>query len=512
MKKSMIAVAAILIATSGILLALSPDTLSMVILFAMCALIAMGFVMGLMPCMQLSAGFKSARQSMEQALEVQTTEPWYAVFKLETPFRQTTLDELFALFREEAEQQREENTVISDIEDWINEDTLALRTWQGLVLQVPGILTGLGIIGTFVGLLSGIGGVTFSSVEAALESVELLLSGIEIAFYTSIAGVILSILFNLFNRILWNMLMREYGLFCEYFHRNVVPLAEKQMRTRRLQDMKEVQEKLDRMPRYFGETGAAAVRSGANEQVLMPQILAGMKKGEFTFYLQPRVDLHTRKIVAAEALVRWQSEKFGLLTAADFVPVLESNGYITRMDQYIWEEIFKTVRRWIDAGSRPVPVAINISKTDILAMDTAAFFERMLERYHVPPRSVNLEISRNAYVQSPSATLEVETALRQMGFQVAIDGFDGDYIALDMLERSNADALNLNLPRLVNKDQASLTAIYQQARKLKVEMMALGIENTEQITHLKKAGFTEGQGSYYYKPLSIQEFEELSEK
>ena len=512
MKKSMIAVAAILIATSGILLALSPDTLSMVILFAMCALIAMGFVMGLMPCMQLSAGFKSARQSMEQALEVQTTEPWYAVFKLETPFRQSTLDELFALFREEAEQQREENTVISDIEDWINEDTLALRTWQGLVLQVPGILTGLGIIGTFVGLLSGIGGVTFSSVEAALESVELLLSGIEIAFYTSIAGVILSILFNLFNRILWNMLMREYGLFCEYFHRNVVPLAEKQMRTRRLQDMKEVQEKLDRMPRYFGETGAAAVRSGANEQVLMPQILAGMKKGEFTFYLQPRVDLHTRKIVSAEALVRWQSEKFGLLTAADFVPVLESNGYITRMDQYIWEEIFKTVRRWIDAGSRPVPVAINISKTDILAMDTAAFFERMLERYHVPPRSVNLEISRNAYVQSPSATLEVETALRQMGFQVAIDGFDGDYIALDMLERSNADALNLNLPRLVNKDQASLTAIYQQARKLKVEMMALGIENTEQITHLKKAGFTEGQGSYYYKPLSIQEFEELSEK
>lgn len=512
MKKSMIAVASVLIATAGILLALAPDTLSMVILLVMCGLIAMGFVLGLMPCMQLSAGFKCARQSMEQALEVQTTEPWHAVFKLETPFRQSTMDELFSLFREEAEQQREENTVISDIEDWINEDTLALHTWQGLVLQVPGILTGLGIIGTFVGLLAGIGSVTFSSVEAALESVELLLSGIEIAFYTSIAGVILSILFNLFNRILWNLLMREYGLFCEYFHRNVVPLAEKQMRARKLQDMKEVQEKLDRMPRYFGETGAASVRIGANEQVLMPQILAGMKKGEFTFYLQPRVDLHSRKIVAAEALVRWQSKKFGLLTAADFVPVLESNGYITRMDQHIWEEIFKTVRRWIDAGIRPVPVSINISKTDILAMDTASFFERMLERYHVPPRSVELEISRNAYVQSPSATLEVETALRQMGFRVAIDGFDGDYIALDMLERSHADALNLNLPRLVNKEQDTLTAVFQQARKLKVEMMALGIENTEQITRLKKAGFAVGQGSYYYKPLSIQEFEELSEK
>ncbi|MGN0662090.1 MAG: EAL domain-containing protein [Faecalibacterium sp.] len=511
MRKQMIAVAAVLLAAAGILTALAPDTLSMLILLVMCGVLVMGYTMGLMPGMQLAAGFSNARQNIDQALEVQTADTWYAVFKLDAPFRQKDLDELFLLYRDEAEQQKEGGEIISDIEDWISEDTLSLRTWQGLVVQVPGILTGLGIIGTFVGLLMGISSIGFSSVEAALESVSMLLSGIETAFYTSIAGVILSILFNIFYRIIWNTLLREYGVFCEYFHRMVVPEAEKQLRSAQQRDMREIKEKLDRMPKYTGAAGGASPQGAANEQILMPQILAGMKKKEFIFYLQPRVDLQTRKIVAAEALVRWNSEKYGMLSAADFVPVLERNGYITRLDQYIWEEVFKTVRRWIDSGVRPLPIAVNISKTDLLAMDVAAFFTGLLERYRVPPRSVQIEIGKNAYVQNPAATLEVETALRQMGFKVAIDGFDGDFIALNMMEQSHADELNLNLAFLGSKSQETLTAIFNQARKLKVEIMALSVENTEQITRLKRAGFTEGQGSYYYKPLSIDEFEKEAE-
>ena len=106
----------------------------------------------------------------------------------------------------------------------------------------------------------------------------------------------------------------------------------------------------------------------------------------------------------------------------------------------------------------------------------------------------------------------METALRQLGFRVAIDGFDGDFIALNMLERSQADALNLNLNYLRNRDQGTLEAIYSQARKLKVDIMAMGIESTELITLLKRAGYAEGQGVYFYKPLSIDEFEEVMEQ
>ena len=249
MKTKIVLIAAALLAAAGILTALAPDTLSMLILLVMCGVLAMGFLLGMLPSMTLSMGFYTARRNIDQALEVQSTEPWYAMFKLDAPFRQRELDKMFRLYRDEAERQNEDGEVVSDIEDWISEDMLGLRTWQGLVAQVPGILTGLGIIGTFVGLLMGIGSIGFSSLEAALESVAALLSGIETAFYTSIAGVILSIIFNIFYRVLWNTMLREYGLFCEYFHRMIVPMAEKQLRSAQQRDMKEIKEKLDRLPR-----------------------------------------------------------------------------------------------------------------------------------------------------------------------------------------------------------------------------------------------------------------------
>ena len=133
----------LLMTAAGILTALAPDTLCMIILLVMCAVLAMGFVLGLFPSMMFIGGFTNARKNIEQALEVQTAEPWYAVVKLDAPFRVRELDKLFRLYRDEAEQQMEGNETVSDIEDWINDDMLSLRTWQGLMVQIPGILTGM---------------------------------------------------------------------------------------------------------------------------------------------------------------------------------------------------------------------------------------------------------------------------------------------------------------------------------------------------------------------------------
>ncbi len=86
-------------------------------------------------------------------------------------------------------------------------------------------------------------------------------------------------------------------------------------------------------------TGEAMSGNGGNERVLMPQILDGLRKNEFTFFLQPRYELNTRKVIGAEALVRWNHPVLGVVSPAVFLPVLESNGYITKLDQYIWEEV-----------------------------------------------------------------------------------------------------------------------------------------------------------------------------
>ena len=156
--------------------------------------------------------------------------------------------------------------------------------------------------------------------------------------------------------------------------------------------IRSVRDLLERLPKGGGYSvsngGSPALQAqgSGNEQILMPQILQGLKDGEFVFYLQPRFDLNTKKIVGAEALVRWNHGKLGMVSPAVFIPVLESNGYIAKLDQYIWEQVCKTIRRWIDGGERPVPITINVTKTDIMAIDIAEFFIGMLKKFRIPPR------------------------------------------------------------------------------------------------------------------------------
>jgi len=511
MKRMIIATAAILVAAGGLLLSLSPDNFSIIILSVMCIAIAAGFFLGLMPAIRYMAGFRSAKEALEATEEVQVTETWIAVFKLDSLFHHKELDRIFKEYKNKIEEEKEYDEVESDIEEYFSEDYLALKTWQGLVLQIPGILTGLGLLGTFVGLVTGISAIGFSSVEAAIESISVLLSGIESAFYTSIAGVILSIVFNILNRVVWNCLLREQGLFLDNYHKMVIPSTEKLSRIRLNKELKQIISRLDRIPKMpglsFGLGGGEMMMSPSNEKTVMPQVIEGLKNGEFAFYLQPKVSLSNKKMHSAEALVRWNHPGLGILDATSFVPLLEKNGFITKLDAFIWENVFATLRKWIDAGLRPVPVSINVSKTDILAMDVEAFFTKMLDKYRIPPRNLEVEIAKNAFVDSPNTTREVASGLRHLGFKVVIDGFDGDYISINMLEKLDIDALKLDLRFMPEHEYGTIEAIFEKARKLNVEVTAEGIENSEQITYLKKAGCTDGQGYYFYKPMTVEEFE-----
>lgn len=121
----------------------------------------------------------------------------------------------------------------------------------------PRTLTGLGILGTFVGLLLGLRNISFVTVEAALGSVQSILAGIDTAFYTSIAGVILSILFNITNNVLRNIMNRETGLFLEEFHKTVIPTTDEQARYSSRREVRQILELLDRLPK---NTGSAFVR------------------------------------------------------------------------------------------------------------------------------------------------------------------------------------------------------------------------------------------------------------
>lgn len=508
MNKIILAAIFVFVLAGALMLAMAPDVISLLFIVFMCLVVLLGVVFGMMPCMNFHQDFKNARKSLRRIGGVTSNDHWMVLQQSERLFRYTPLAQLYKDYMEKANRQYQQNEIISDIETVINEDAMGLRCWQGACLQIPGTLTGLGLLGTFVGLIIGISNIGFSSVDAALNSVEVLLGGIEVAFYTSVAGVILSILYNLMNKMMWNISVREMELFIHDFHVNIMASTEEQVRTFNSRSVKAILERLDRLPKngVFGSASPESTKDSSEQSILM-KVQDAIRDGEFCFYLQPRCNLMNREIVGAEALIRWNHSELGLLEPSSFMSVIEKNGYIARLDQYIWERIFKTIRGWIDSGIRPLPVSVNVSGKDVLAFDVPGFFKQMLETYRIPPVYFEIEINQSTYVRNGRIILEAETALRAMGFKVIMDSFDGDFLAISSVG-ATPDAYKLSIG--FNKEP--LAKVFNQARAQHVELRANRIESMEQLMELRRAGCGEGQGYVLHAPLPVEEFLEVSRR
>ena len=143
-----------------------------------------------------------------------------------------------------------------------------------------------------------------------------------------------------------------------------------------------------------------------------------------------------------------------------------------------------------------------------MASDTAQYFAFLIQKYRLPPRCIEFDIAQNAYMEARSITNEFEQQVQQKGFRIVVDGFKGDFFAL----RSNdgptyADAYKLDLRGF--KDSKQIVAIADQARNMKVSIVAEGIENMEQMSLLRKSGISEGQGFYLSKSVPVDEFEKM---
>lgn len=512
MRKILIIYAVLLIMACMALSAFSPDMLSIAVCVCMLLIATAGMLFGIFPMLLMERGLQTGVKSINSATMLATDSMWYAIQQMTPVFRQKTLDALFESYRDRTNHQQATGQMIGDISDYINEEALSLYSWNSVIVQIPGTLTGLGILGTFAGLIIGINGIGFSSVDAALESVQTLLSGIHTAFYTSIAGVILSILFNILQKMSWNMMTRRMTIFIDEFHKKVVPPVEEQERYRNQKQMQLVLERLDRIPKTPGysvgnNTQMNPVVAQKNEAILMPQITDGLKKGEFVFVLQPKYDIVSRNMFSAEAYVRWKHAKLGFVSPSVFLPIVEENGYITKLDEYIWESVFQKLREWMDAGEPVLPISVNISKTDILAGNVINVFSDFSNKYQIPPRMIDIEVARNAFFEAREITANVTAELRQKGFKVILDGFDGDFVPLDTLPGLSIDELKLDLRDINMRTETSrVREIFTQAKQIGIPVSVEGIESMEQVTFLRKCGCLTGQGYFFSKPMMQEEF------
>ncbi len=181
------------------------------------------------------------------------------------------------------------------------------------------------------------------------------------------------------------------------------------------------------------------------ETNLLSEVTGALARDEFTFYVQPQCDITSGKVVGAESLVRWNHTEKGLIPPGKFIPVQERCGAVYLLDQQVWEKVCRWLRSWIDRGYEPVPISINISRIDIMAMDVPAYLKGLLEKYGLPARYIKAEITESACTEEDLAINEMVDRLRQEGFLVMMDDFGSGYSSLNMLKSIPVDVLKIDM-------------------------------------------------------------------
>ena len=504
MRKVMIFLSAFFAVVCILLTVISPDYMSMAIIGLMDVAVALGFVFGLLPCLRYSQGFREGQKSIDRATDINADVIWTAVANVTPFFKEKTLDDIFESYLDDVKDERDKGVIISDIEDVINEETLSLHSWRGVVLQIAGILTALGLLGTFLGLVTGISSVAFSSAEATRESIENLLRGIATAFYTSIAGVILSILFNVAYRLIWNMMLRECQMFTQEFHNRIQPSAEEQINAKQYLNTEKMIEALNVLRTNSSLNLNRTTADPAQEQRMMIDILSGLKHGEFTFLLEPVVNLADRTVIKAESKLQWNHSVLGPVQPSVYMPIVESDGFIAKLDQHLWEDIFKTLRDWIDRGLHPVPIILNIRKTDLLALDVYYSIRDLMDSYDLEPRNVEIAIDESAYVICHDEASKAEKEFIANGFKVTINNFSGNLVNLGEIA---ADEICLDLSAPEEKDD--IESIFSQAAKARLKLTCEKITSAKLLADVKRYGCLEGRGEHIYPEMTRAEFEKL---
>lgn len=252
------------------------------------------------------------------------------------------------------------------------------------------------------------------------------------------------------------------------------------------------------------------------ESEIAREMLPALESGQFIVYYQPKYETKTNFPNGAEALVRWKHPTKGMISPGDFIPVFEKNGFITRLDYYVWEEVCKLLHDWKQAGWPLAPVSVNVSRMNLYNPMLVKQLKGLIERYDIPVEMLNLEITETAYTENPIVMQQAIEELRQLGFIVLMDDFGSGYSSLNMLKDLSMDILKIDMKFLPEKMNARaeriLASIVRMAKWLDMQVVVEGVEKTEQVQFLQKVGADYIQGYFYAKPMPREEYEELIRK
>lgn len=241
---------------------------------------------------------------------------------------------------------------------------------------------------------------------------------------------------------------------------------------------------------------------------------AALSARQFEIFYQPKFNLRSNRVCGAEALVRWNHPTLGFLSPERFMPLFERNGFVTRLDQYIWEEVAAALHEWELRGMPLVPVSVNVSRADIYNTNLESVLLDIRRRYELKPSLLHLEITETAYTEDRRQLCDEVTKLRRVGFIIEMDDFGSGYSSLNMLNELPIDILKLDMKFLKEnqekgKRRGILNFVVSLARWLDLQVTAEGVETAEQVEKLRGVGCNFAQGYFFSPPLPREEFEQF---
>lgn len=248
------------------------------------------------------------------------------------------------------------------------------------------------------------------------------------------------------------------------------------------------------------------------EQQILDSMEQALDEHQFKVYFQPKHEILTGSIIGAEALVRWNHPQFGFMSPGEFIPLFERNGFISKLDSYVWNETCRFMRNWIDRELPIVPISVNLSRADFDIPNLADHIYSLTDGYNLDHSLLHLEITESAYTDNPQQIISTIHELRTMGFKIEMDDFGSGYSSLNMLSELPIDVLKMDMhfiqQKATEQNRSILNFIVSLSKWLNLITIAEGVETREQMEYLKSIGCCYVQGYYYAKPMPATEFEE----
>lgn len=248
------------------------------------------------------------------------------------------------------------------------------------------------------------------------------------------------------------------------------------------------------------------------EQELLNEMQTALDEKQFKIFLQPIYSLSDSQPVSAEALVRWQHPEKGIVSPNLFIPVFERNGFISKLDYYIWDTVCAYQKQRLEANENPIPISVNISRMSLYNDHLSDDILQLIRKYDLEPRYLKLEITESAYNDNPTQLLRTMKILQDSGFIILMDDFGSGYSSLNTLKDIPVDTLKIDMKFMEGFETSNragniLTSVVRMAKWLGLPVIAEGVETKTQVDFLRSIGCESIQGYYFSEPLPIPEFE-----